>query len=104
MTSLDRIPRHRRGYRFEELEGESLLYHHGRKKTIYLNESAMVIWKLSDGVRTIADIGGLINQAYAGSHDDITTDVCDCIDKLINQGALTFDPLGPPTTTAVQGD
>ena len=77
-----RIPVQRYTFVLEEMDDEALLYHEGLKKTIYLNETAAVIWKLCDGERTIQDIIDLLNQAYADSGDRVDADVAEAIASL----------------------
>jgi hypothetical protein len=83
-----RIPVPRQTFVLEEMDEEALLYHEGLKKTIYLNETATVIWKLCDGTRTIQDIIDLLNQAYADSGDRVDTDVTEAVSRLAGEGAL----------------
>jgi len=83
-----RIPVQRYTFVLEEMDEEALLYHEGLKKTIYLNETAAVIWKLCDGERTIQNIIDLLNQAYADSGDHVNADVADAIASLAGEGAL----------------
>jgi len=83
-----RIPVQRHTFVLEEMDDEALLYHEGLKKTIYLNETAAVIWKLCDGERTIQNIIDLLNQAYADSGDRVDADVADAIASLAGEGAL----------------
>ena len=83
-----RIPIQRYTFVLEEMDEESLLYHDGLKKTIYLNETATIIWKLCDGTRTIQDIIDLLNQAYADSGERVDADVAEGIAQLAAEGAL----------------
>jgi len=89
MAELDQTPTRRDNFRFEEMEGESLLFNEVTKRTIYLNESATVIWRLCDGTRTIRDIIGLLREAYSDAEEDFETDVRDTVDRLLNEGAVT---------------
>lgn len=90
MIALTSVPRRRRGYRLEQLGDESLLYHDRLLKTVYLNDSATVIWSLCDGSRSIADIIDLINQAYGGTQQDVGEDVRVGFQRLIDEGVLAL--------------
>src|SRR5439155_16948428 len=83
-----RIPVQRHTFVLEEMDEEALLYHEGLKKTIYLNETATVIWKLCDGMRTVQEIIDLLNQAYADSGDRVDADVAEAVARLAGEGAL----------------
>jgi Coenzyme PQQ synthesis protein D (PqqD) len=85
-----RVPVQRYTFIFEEMDEESLLYHEGLKKTIYLNETATIIWKLCDSTRTVQDIIDLLNQGYADSGESLDADVTDAIATLAAEGALRF--------------
>src|SRR5262245_48426422 len=93
MTDL-RVPIPRHTFVFEEMDEESLLYHEGMKKTIYLNETATIIWKLCDGSRSVTEIIDLLNQVYADSGENVDADVADAIAELAAEGALRFGGKG----------
>ncbi len=87
MSKDDFIPVPSDGYRVEELDGETLLYFHERKKVVYLNASAASVWKLCDGRRSTGDIVGMLSEAYPEARD-IGNDVHEAIDSLVREGAL----------------
>ncbi|MBC7582696.1 MAG: PqqD family peptide modification chaperone [Tardiphaga sp.] len=93
MITLTSVPRQRRGFRLEQMDDESLLYHDKLLKTVYLNDSATVIWTLCDGARSVADIASLINQAYEGTQHDVSDDVRAGVEKLIDEGVLALQPV-----------
>jgi hypothetical protein len=68
------IPRPRSDYKLEELEGESMLYHSGQAKVLYLNDTASMLWKLCDGQRTVEEIEELLRDAYPDA-PELTGDV-----------------------------
>ena len=88
--SDERIPIQRYLFAFEEMDDEGLLYHEGLKKTIYLNETATIIWKLCDGTRTVKEIIDLLNQVYADTGETVDADVTSAIAALAAEGALRF--------------
>jgi hypothetical protein len=51
-------------YVLERLDDEILLYHPGRTRALYLNQTAAVIWDLCDGERTTGEIIDLLTEAY----------------------------------------
>ncbi|HXQ23503.1 MAG TPA: PqqD family peptide modification chaperone [Candidatus Acidoferrales bacterium] len=81
------IPRPKGDYKLVELEGESMLYHSGDGKALYLNETASVLWKLCDGQRTVAAIEGLLKGAYPEAQE-LPEDVDAAFHLLIGHGAL----------------
>jgi len=66
---------------------ESLIYS-PTKKTIYLNETATVIWKLCNGKRTVKEITDLLADAFPNSASNIRADVAETLDALVRNGAL----------------
>ena len=66
MTDVSKIPAQRAGVRFEELDGEAVVYDRVGKRATYLNDTAVVIWKLCDGTRTINDIIGMLLEGVPG--------------------------------------
>ena len=94
MADESRVPVQRFGFQLEEMEDESLLYHDKMKKSIYLNVSATVIWKLCDGTRSIKEIIALLNGAYAESGVDVAGDVEATVEKLASEHAIRFE--SPP--------
>ena len=91
MADDNRVPIQRYGFQLEEMEDESLLYHDKLKKSIYLNDSATVIWKLCDGTRSIPDIIALLNGAYGETGIDVAADVEAAIVKLVSERAIRFE-------------
>jgi len=94
MIEADHIPAQRKGFRFQEMEDEGLIFNETTKRTIYLNDSATVIWKLCDGQRSVRAIAELLKQAYGDVEEDFETDVRETIESLLHEGALTSVPVG----------
>jgi len=86
--SPDTKPKQVYGVYVEEIEGENLLYRLGAHKAIHLNDTATLIWKLSDGSRTVAEIIDVLSGEFPDSADAISNDVHETIDRLIQEGAL----------------
>lgn len=83
-------PEQNTGYMLEELDGELLLYHLDQTTTVYLNNSAAIVWHLCDGTRTIADIITVLQAKFPNAADDITADVKDAVEQLQQAGALSL--------------
>lgn len=92
MTSitLDDKPVRNDACRMEELDDEILLYHPGNNKTLYINKSASVIWQLCTGQHTVAEIIGLIRDAYPQEPGDLEQDVLATLNELIANDAVTL--------------
>jgi Coenzyme PQQ synthesis protein D (PqqD) len=73
---------------FLQVEDESILYDTATHNVIYLDAPALVIWRLCDGQRSVAEIASLIEQAYPQSRESIAADVKKTVDALANAGAL----------------
>ena len=72
----------------EELDDETLLYHPGNNKTLYINKSASIIWQLCTGEQTVADIISLIKDAYPAELDSIEQDVIATLTELKDNDAV----------------
>ncbi len=81
------IPRTRSDYKLEELEGESMLYHNGQGKVLYLNETASMLWKLCDGQRSVAAIEDLLRDAYPEA-SELSADVDTAFAMFVAHGAV----------------
>lgn len=81
------IPRPRSDYKLEELEGESMLYHNGQAKVLYLNDTASMLWKLCDGQRSVAEIEDLLRDAYPDA-PELTRDVEAAFALFVGHGAV----------------
>ncbi len=91
MIQHAQCPRHNEGYMLEELDGELLLYHLDQTKTVYLNNSAAIVWHLCDGTNTVADIIDLLTAQFPESADAIPGDVEQTLHSLRDAGALSLD-------------
>ncbi len=87
MTSF---PKQAYGFFTEEMDGETVLYRLGAHKAIHLNETAAVIWKLSDGSRTVAQLIDFIRSEYPDASDDIGPDVQRAVEQLKHEGAILY--------------
>lgn len=74
----------------EEMDGEILLYRLGDHNTIRLNESAALIWKMSDGSRPMRDIIAILQAEYPEAETEIASDVQMAVEKLISRKLLTL--------------
>jgi pyrroloquinoline quinone biosynthesis protein D len=94
MADESSVPIPRKGFRMEEMDGETLIYRHSAKKTIYLNDSAAAIWQLCDGQRSIKAIVDMLADAYPDKRDELVADVIEAVERLHREGALRFGPPG----------
>ena len=86
--TLDDKPLKNDDCRMEELDDEILIYHPGNNKTLYINKSASIIWQLCTGEQTVADIIGLINDAYPTQPGNLEQDVIATLTELRENGAV----------------
>jgi hypothetical protein len=73
---------------FLQVDEESILYDTATHNVIYLDASALVIWRLCDGQRSVGEIASLIERAYPEERGSIAGDVQKTVDALANAGAL----------------
>ena len=84
------IPTPAEGYRIEEMEGEILLFHPKSTATVYMNQTAALVWQLCDGNRSVADIVSILTQSFPDEDSRINSDVLSALDMFQNQGALVI--------------
>jgi len=87
---MSQIPLPNAQFRVENIDGETLLYHVGETRTVYLNDTASLIWNLCDGTRTIDDIVELLEESYPDAAGQIRPDVQSAVDNFVDNGAMTL--------------
>jgi pyrroloquinoline quinone biosynthesis protein D len=95
MARPDWVPTRRLDIVLEEMDGEALLYRHATRKTVYLNESAAVVWKLCDGHRSVQQIIDVLADAYPDARSHVAADVWYAVNNLVREGAVRLDPPSP---------
>lgn len=81
-------PKQRPDYQLEMLEGELILYHLGQTKILYCNESAGLIWRLSDGRLTISEIIAALSDAYPDAAASMASDVEGTLQQFLDAEAI----------------
>jgi hypothetical protein len=89
LLPLTDVPIPKPNIRLEEMDGELLLYHPAQTKAIYLNQSAGLIWQLSDGKRTLAQIMEILSDTFTESNESITEDVRETIKQFLIDEVVT---------------
>jgi hypothetical protein len=75
-------------FQIETIDGELLLYHAGKDATLFLNETASIIWYLSEGERTVEEIGQMLVESYPENKEQVETDLQEAIQAYIDFGAM----------------
>jgi pyrroloquinoline quinone biosynthesis protein D len=70
------------------MDGEGVLYCYEKATMVYLNESAIVVWRLCDGQRTVGEIVGLLANAYPDAADKVRSDVSELVEHFVQEGVL----------------
>lgn len=83
-------PRHAPGFRLEQMDDETLLYHPSGNKIIQLNQPAALVWQLCDGQRTVEGITALLQSAYPESAAEISADVPEILRQFLKTAASTW--------------
>lgn len=89
----NRCPHQAAGYRVAEAEGSQagfLVSHPAKRQALQLNPAAAVIWRLCDGQRTVAEMTGLLSEAYPGQAAAIDADVLQALLALTEHGAIEW--------------
>jgi pyrroloquinoline quinone biosynthesis protein D len=80
--------RPRNGLEVEDMGDEVLIYVPGTDRTILLNETAALVWRLCDGRRTVGEISDLLAQAYPESDFAIRQQVRDTLSDFVERGLI----------------
>ena len=87
-TTLQLIPYPRDGVELADMEGEGVLYSYEKETMVQLNKSAVVIWRLCDGKRTVKEITELIVDAFPEAADKVAIDVSETIARFQKEGVV----------------
>ncbi len=87
-----KIPKGISGFELEEIDGELLLYSPSSTRSVFMNSTASVIWRLCDGEQTVDQIIDLLSEAFPEASESIKQDVTDSINLFIENGAIEFVP------------
>ena len=88
MVAGSSVPTQVDGCRVERLEHEALLFCAATARTVYLNDTAALVWDLCDGRRTIREIVDLLRAAYPESAGALASDVEQAVERFRDYGAL----------------
>jgi hypothetical protein len=80
------------GVEVEDTGDEILIYLPGGDKTLYLNETAALVWRLCDGQRTGVEIIDLLTEAYPEAQADIQMEVRVALSDFIERGIIESTP------------
>lgn len=75
-------------FKLEELDNELLLYHPAKTKTVYLNETASLVWQLCDGKRNVGEIAALLKESFPEAADRVDEDVESTLKTFADHGAI----------------
>ncbi len=87
-TLYNKTPNTVPGFELEEIDGELLLYSPELNRSVHMNSTAAIIWRLCDGRMTVAELIELLTSAFPESEDAIEQDVVDTIDLLVQHSAV----------------
>ena len=90
MNPLSDIPIPRAGVRFEELDGEAVVYDRSGKRASYLNDTATIIWKMCNGANSIPEIVETLAKEYPENAASVATDVRETIERLVQERLVVF--------------
>ena len=78
------------GCHVQMLDGELLLFQPAGQIIMHANETAVLVWQLCDGQRTIADIVGVLEAAYPEAAADIKRDVPELLAQFAANDAIEW--------------
>ena len=85
---LAKVPTTKSSFELEEIDGELLLYSPESTRSIYMNSTASIIWRLCDGQLTVGEIVELLKQAFPEAKDSIQQDVVNSIELFVSNDAI----------------
>ncbi len=91
MTSTDLLqkkPKTIEDFQLEEIDGEVLLYSPSATRSIYLNPSAAVIWRLCSGEFSTQEIIDSLKEQFPGEAASIEEDVLSTLEKFVESSAI----------------
>ena len=92
MNLLDNSYRPKDGLEVEDAGDEVLIYLPGHDKTLYLNETAAIVWRLCDGARTGVEIVELLVEAYPEAAPEIQSQVLEALSDFMTRGIVESGP------------
>jgi len=75
-------------FQLEEIDGEVLLYSPKATRSIYLNPSASLIWRLCTGEFTTQEIIESLQEQFPEQADTIVDDVNTTLDQFLESQAI----------------
>lgn len=88
MISLESVPNRIDGYRIEEMDGELLLYNPQSTSTVYMNQTAALVWQLCDGQRQVDEIVEILVESFPDAQTDMQREVLGTLKSFHDNGAL----------------
>lgn len=85
---LNQVPQAADDFELEEIDGEILLYSPSATRSVYLNTTASLIWRLCDGNRSVGDIVNQLKEAFPEAQERIEDDVTRSIQLFIDNEAM----------------
>jgi hypothetical protein len=92
MNLLNNSYRPKDGLEVEDAGDEVLIYLPGSDKTLYLNETAALVWRLCEGARTGAQIAELLVEAYPEAEVVIHSQVLEALSDFMTRGIVDSGP------------
>jgi len=87
----NRTPKRDPEYHLEEIDGELLLYNPSKTQTLYLNETAAIIWQLCDGKRSEREIVEMLVASFPEAADSIESDIREALREIEEIGAVGYE-------------
>ncbi|HMK92527.1 MAG TPA: PqqD family peptide modification chaperone [Thermoleophilia bacterium] len=76
----------------EEFDDWALLYDADTGRVAGLNPTGVAVWKLLDGVRTVADVAAAVTAGYADVPVDAADEVAALLESLVGEGFAAIVP------------
>ncbi len=85
---MDAIPAQEPSYRLEMLDGEALLFDPANRHLVHCNETAVLVWSLCDGQRSVQEIVTLLSEAYPEAGAAVSQDTMAVLAQFLDAHAI----------------
>jgi hypothetical protein len=92
MNQIDFSYRTKDGLEVEDTGDDVLIYLPNGDQTLYLNETAAIVWRLCDGKRTGVEIIQLLSDAYPDEENFMQLQVQEALTDFIERGLIESVP------------
>lgn len=84
------IPKHNPEFHLQQQDNEFQILNATQQNSIFINDTAAIIWQMCTGENSIADIKVLLNDTYPDMREEIDSGVESALEILVSHKALNL--------------